>query len=281
MGEFIDIERYTMKLVKKIGKAFAVAFSIYSKIPMPRFNWESEDMKYHLCFFPWVGAVIGLVEAGWYQLCIWKGIATFPFVMVAMAIPLLITGGFHVDGFMDTCDALHSYQDREKKLEILKDPHIGAFAVICLALYMLLAAGASSLVYEGLATGTFLESKGLREVLVLSLGFVLSRALSGLSVVCMQGAKKKGMLQTASDTAGKKTVRFFLLLQAVLCGGAMLFCNPILGGVTVGMSFLTFAYYAYMSKKQFGGITGDLAGYFVTMAELMQLVGAAVYFLVM
>ena len=45
-----------MKGLKKIGKAFVVAFSLYSKIPMPRFNWESEDMKYHLCFFPWVGA---------------------------------------------------------------------------------------------------------------------------------------------------------------------------------------------------------------------------------
>ena len=41
--------------------------------------------------------------------------------------------GFHVDGFMDTMDALHSYQPRERKLEILKDSHIGAFSVIKLA----------------------------------------------------------------------------------------------------------------------------------------------------
>ena len=49
-----------MKVIKTIFKSIDVAFSIYSKIPMPRFEWDSEDMKYHMCFFPWVGAVIEL-----------------------------------------------------------------------------------------------------------------------------------------------------------------------------------------------------------------------------
>ena len=55
--------------------------------------------------------------------------------------PLLVTGGFHVDGFLDTCDALHSYQSMEKKQEILKDPHIGAFAVLSLLTAVLLGLG--------------------------------------------------------------------------------------------------------------------------------------------
>ena len=52
------------------------------------------------------------------------------FAFVGLAIILLVTGGIHMDGYMDTMDALHSYGSREKKLEILKDSHIGAFAVI-------------------------------------------------------------------------------------------------------------------------------------------------------
>ncbi len=52
-------------------------------------------------------------------------------------IPVWITGGIHLDGYADTCDALSSYGDREKKLEILKDPHCGAFAVIRLCSYFL------------------------------------------------------------------------------------------------------------------------------------------------
>ena len=66
------------------------------------------------------------------------------FAFVGLAIILLVTGGIHMDGYMDTMDALHSYGSREKKLEILKDSHIGAFAVIMTVLYVLIAAGAYS-----------------------------------------------------------------------------------------------------------------------------------------
>lgn len=72
------------------------------------------------------------------------GIGKMCFAFVGLAIILLVTGGIHMDGYMDTMDALHSYGSREKKLEILKDSHIGAFAVIMTVLYVLIAAGAYS-----------------------------------------------------------------------------------------------------------------------------------------
>ena len=234
---------------------------------MPRFVWESDDMKYHLCFFPWVGAVIGAVEWLWYLLCEQREIGTFAFVCIAMAIPILITGGFHLDGFMDTCDALHSYQDREKKLEILKDPHIGAFAVICLAAFLCLTAGALGVSYEATLKDTATYWEAQQAVITLCLSFFLSRTLSGISVVTMQGAKKKGMLQTFSDTAVKKTVLVCLLAQLFLCMVGMLLTNLILGAVSIGVAAIAYWYYASMSKKQFGGITGDIAGYFVCITE--------------
>ena len=57
-------------------------------------------------------------------------------------LPILLTGGIHLDGFMDTSDALASYGDRVKKAGDFKDPHTGAFAIIGLGLYLLLYAGA-------------------------------------------------------------------------------------------------------------------------------------------
>lgn len=255
--------------MKKIGKAIIVAFSIYSKIPMPHFNWESEDMQYHLCFFPWVGAVIGALEFGWYFLTRYLGIGLPLQILLAAAIPLLVTGGFHMDGFMDTCDALHSYQDREKKLEILKDPHIGAFAVICLLAYMLLALGFLSEVDEIRAAG------------VGCAGFFLSRTLSGISVVTMPSAKKKGMLQTFSGTAAKKTVLGCLIFQLVLCGALQLVICWYMGLVSLVLAGLSYLYYWRMSKKQFGGITGDLAGFFVTVTELLIVMGLGVICILM
>ena len=122
----------------KLLKSIAVAFSMYSRIPMPRFVWGSEDMKYHLIFFPWVGAVIGALEYGWYDLAFQMNINLIAYAIIAIIIPIIITGGFHLDGFMDTSDALASWGDKEKRLEILKDSHVGAFAVIYLIVLGLL-----------------------------------------------------------------------------------------------------------------------------------------------
>ena len=112
----------------KLLKAMAIAFSIYSKIPVPQFEWKEEDMEYMMCFFPWIGGVIGLFFFGWAVLCEKFAVGNVCYALIGAAIPLMISGGFHVDGYMDTMDAFHSYQSREKKLEILKDSHIGAFA---------------------------------------------------------------------------------------------------------------------------------------------------------
>ena len=87
---------------------------------------------------------------------------------VFLVFLLLITGGIHIDGYMDTMDAVHSYGDREKKLEILKDSHIGAFAVIMLVTYVLAAAGAFSYILKIkiriylLLWGVFLSFKNIK-----------------------------------------------------------------------------------------------------------------------
>lgn len=247
-----------------ILKSICVAFSIYSKIPMPKFKWESSDMKYHLCFFPWIGAVIGLLEWGLYWLIQHFQMGTVLFSALGLAVPLLITGGFHLDGFMDTMDAIHSYQSREKKLEILKDPHIGAFSVICLLLYVLLFLGFFSEITDTGGYGVFCCC------------FFLARVLSGISVVCFPAAKKEGMLQVFSSTAEKKMVLGSLLLQLLLCVAMMMYLAPVMGAAAITATGLTFLYYQRMSSRQFGGITGDLAGFFVSMAELISVIAICV-----
>ena len=101
--------------------AMIIAIAMYSKIPMPRVDWNEKNMRYAMCFFPLVGVIIGVLEivAG-NLITIWKGEGTFFYAVVLTLIPVFITGGIHLDGFADTMDAKSSYGDREKKLEILK-----------------------------------------------------------------------------------------------------------------------------------------------------------------
>ena len=111
-------------------RSLCIAFSTYSRIPVPQVAWTDENRKYSMCFFPLIGAVIGLLLWGWLALCDVLGFGALLRGAVGALLPILVTGGIHMDGFMDTSDALASWQSPEKRLEILKDSHVGAFAVL-------------------------------------------------------------------------------------------------------------------------------------------------------
>ena len=118
-----------------------IAVSMYSEVPVPSVNWTRERMGYVMCWFPIVGIFCGIALIIWIEVGNLFHLSPEMTGIVAAVVPLLVTGGIHMDGFLDTCDALSSYGEREKKLEILKDPHVGAFGVIACGLYLLICAG--------------------------------------------------------------------------------------------------------------------------------------------
>lgn len=248
-----------------IIKSFFIAFSIYSKIPVPQFEWKEEDMRYMMCFFPWIGGVIGLLLYGWCVCCRKWEIGTVCRVLMCGIIPLAVSGGFHVDGFMDTMDAFHSYQEKERKLEILKDSHIGAFAVIMLALYGMIYLAAYS------------EIQNMVVLRIVCAGFFLSRAFSGIAVLMFPKAKKDGLLHTFDEVSRTRLVRNILLLQSIACVVFMVAQSVVAGGLVAAMAFAVFGYYYQKTKRELGGITGDTAGYFVTVCEgAMAVMGALI-----
>ena len=235
--------------------SLAIAISMYSKIPVPNVEWNEKNMKYAMCFFPVVGAVIGIIQFLMYTDC-----GSLFFAVVMALIPVVITGGVHLDGYADTTDALSSYGEKEKKLEILKDPHTGAFAVIGLCVYFLADAA--------------LWSEVTAEMLpVVSCMYVISRSLSGISVVSFQAAKNSGLLKTFQDGAQRLRVRIVLIFWLCACAALMIFLSwqQAVGALLTAAA--VFIYYYKMSMKQFGGTTGDLAGYFLQVCELAMLAG--------
>lgn len=247
----------------QVLKSLVIAFSMYSRIPVPQFVWKEEDRKYVLCFFPWIGAVIGLCLYLWGAVCKKFGIGEWCYVMIGTLIPLMITGGFHVDGYMDTMDAIHSYGSREKKLEILKDSHIGAFAVIMLAAYGLLY------------MGTFSEIREDALFRIVCSGFFLSRCLSGIAALSFPPAKREGMLYESVENSGRPVVKAVLYLQSLLCICLMLLWS-LWGAVIIAAALWTFVCYYYRTKKEFGGITGDTAGFFVLVCEVGMMAAASI-----
>ncbi|MCD8077858.1 MAG: adenosylcobinamide-GDP ribazoletransferase [Lachnospiraceae bacterium] len=240
-----------------------IAFAMYSKIPMPRVEWSEEKMRYVLCFFPWVGIPVGLLTLLVFFLTQRAGFGSLFSAALLTAVPILVTGGIHMDGFMDTMDARSSWGDRERKLEILKDSHTGAFAILGCAVYLLLQAGAWSEITR-------------ENVPVAACIFFYSRCLSGLGIVAFPCARDSGLARTFHDAAQRRTVCRVLLLETVLVAALLLWLDGLLGGAVILTGLLVFAYYRRFSLREFGGITGDLAGYFLQLCELAQLLVLAV-----
>lgn len=241
----------------KLFETIAVAFSMFSALPVPQFPWGERNMRYALCAFPLIGAVIGGACWCWALLC---GLLPLPDLLRGVGlclIPVSITGGIHLDGYCDTCDALASHASAERRQEILGDPHLGAFAAIRLCCYLLLTC----------ALWTCLPRFSGPAV---ALSFCLSRSLSGLAVASFPLARDTGLAHTFASAADKERVRWILTaLSAGLCVG-MALCGA--GGAAMALSAVAvFVCYRRTAVRQFGGLSGDLAGWFLQRAELWML----------
>ncbi|MBO4266337.1 MAG: adenosylcobinamide-GDP ribazoletransferase [Lachnospiraceae bacterium] len=257
-----------MKVIKKM----IAAFSIYSRIPMPHLSAD-EDYEGAITFLPLVGVVIAAAMYGLSYLLHLLGCPTFAGSILILVVPLVITGGFHVDGFMDTTDALRSYGSREKKLEILKDAHVGAFAVTGLVTAMLFMIFATDQIM-------YVQSvKGVPVVLYMGSIFVISRALAGITSVSLTNARDDGML--ASETKGAKYTDVIVLAIPVIVVLALIsYYNIIYAGVLIAAFAFVIIVYNRMAMKNFGGVTGDTCGYFIVLSETVASVLLAMSMLV-
>jgi len=231
------------------------AFLMYSRIPVPKVEWKEENRRYALGFFPLIGAVTGGLLLLWRMVSDRLGFGQLLFAAGAVMIPVVITGGIHLDGFCDVTDARASWADREKRLEIMSDPHIGSFAVIRLFLCMILQ------------TALFSEVKEMNTAAVIGCGYVLSRALSGLSAVTFRSAKREGSLQSFVKPAHKRTVIImegFFILLTVAC---QVILSPAAGIASAAAAGAVLCYHRYTAYRDFGGITGDLCGWFLVVCE--------------
>ncbi len=238
-------------------RSILVAFSMFSVLPVPQTEWNEKSMRYALCAFPLVGAVIALLCRLWLGRC---SLLSLPVILRGAGLcllPVLVTGGIHLDGFADTCDALASHGSVEKKQQILKDPHLGAFAAIRLCCWFLAC----------FALCCSLPELGLWTLLGL---FCLSRSLSGLALTLFPLREGSGLARSFAEGADKKTVRAVLALLALVSALLLVLSGQILSLLAACLVLLC---YRRLCVRDFGGLSGDLAGWFLQTAELWMLAG--------
>lgn len=243
-----------------ILRSVALAFAMFSRLPVPRVDWDARNMRYMMAGFPLVGAVIGLLLFGWAAVCRWLDLGAVLTACGLTLLPVGVTGGIHLDGFCDTVDALSSHADPKRKCGILKDPHMGAFAAIGLTCYLLL--------YFSLCHALVLSRRALLLLLCVP---ILSRVLSAFSVISLPCGGGAGTLHSFADAADKRAVFGVLCFLLAVCAAVMLAVSPA-GGILILLAAAgCFWRLARVAQKEFGGMRGDLAGWFLQLCELLCL----------
>ena len=246
--------------------ALAIACSFLTTLPMPCVEWIPSRLRYFPLAIPVVGVVVGALGMFLFSALRFWEVSPVLRAVVMTFFYIAVTGGIHMDGFMDTCDAFFSRKDRKTRLEILSDTHVGAFAVMGCAAVLMLKAGVFSELFASFnsraATLTDLP------VVLLALIPVYSRFGLGL-LFFLPFAKEDGLARTLGAARVFRD-RAILLAGYVLLGivalpmGMKWLFVPLISGAAL-------VFYMRYCAKIFGGVTGDLMGSYVELSETLML----------
>lgn len=264
-------------------QAFFMSLGMFTSIPCPYRPWNEKARHLMLVCLPLVGLVIGLLWYGIYLLMEWLNIPLQLQAAVLALYPFLVTGFIHLDGFMDTADAILSRRPLEEKLRILKDPHTGAFAVISVGILFVFSFAAMSAIVEQI---NFKQSLGMMQgnpMLSLILIPVISRCGSALAILAgkplshSQYSEKEEMKKPSAKIAVISLMGLGALALALALGGGMLPLEPTYG-VFIVLLGAALAYVTALSGvvRQLKGVSGDLAGCSLTIAEAFAILVLAV-----
>ena len=246
--------------MKTYFHAFAMCQSMFCSIPFPGNIWDEKARDKMLLFLPVVGLEIGAIWAFLAWLCKVLNLPVLVKGLILSVYPYLVTGFIHLDGYMDVTDAVKSYRSLERRREILKDSHVGAFAVIGIVLLLL-------------AQFAFMASaKENADLRILIFVPAVSRCCSALAVTAL---KPMHTSQYADQKKPKSHIVMLMTMTAAFVAAGFLLCGHygfVLVGCLVGYSIALWK--AYRSLE---GMNGDISGYSLSIAELCA---AVVYALI-
>ena len=229
------------------------AFDLLTTLHLPSSKkWQAGDSGRSAVWYSLVGLCIGGLVAGVFAL---SQIVFSNMLSAALSLALwaLLTGGLHLDGLADCFDGMFHASDPERRLEIMKDPRIGAFGVIGLILVLLIKFSALVSLSSMRATGAILLSASFARWCVLltwkqplarpdGFGADFSSGLRGSSII-LGGLVPLGLAIWLKGT----------------------------GFLAIGVGLLATAFILLTARKNLGGITGDVLGMIIEVVETMSL----------
>ena len=250
--------------MKRYFKGLYMSLGMFCAIPQPFHLWDEKAANLVLPCFPLVGVLMGALWWCAAKLVLLSGIHIMLLSAVVMLFPFMASGFLHLDGYMDTSDAILSRRPLEDKLRILKDPRAGAFSVIMLAVLFVL---------EFAIVFAIIENE--KKLLLLIVIPVMSRSCSALSILCLKPMTQSGYANTFRQGA-KISHRIFLILAATSSIALSFFLDGMPGLIVIISVIAGFMAAIVWAYKDLKGVSGDLAGFALVISELCALVAMTI-----
>ncbi len=240
--------------MKYIWHSILLAFQFFTVLPVHKeIPLSKATITGMFAFLPWIGALMGTVVAATiYSLTLWTASSDILLAFVVVGLFALFTGGLHLDGFIDMGDAYFSYRDRDKRLEILDDPRVGAFGVLSV---LFLVLGKMVVLHELFAQ----EKLTLWMLVFIPLVTRVGMSFYFMSLNC---SKEKGLAYFFKTQMEQGVLTGVMFITLVIALSGVFYVTgvsivPILLMIVLAIAFLLFRQF---TLRNFGGVSGDLLG---------------------
>ncbi|MFC9541588.1 adenosylcobinamide-GDP ribazoletransferase [Lysinibacillus sp. NPDC056959] len=240
--------------MKNIWHSIQLAFQFFTVLPVHKeIPLTKATITGMFAFLPWIGALMGTaVAAVIYGLTEWSASSEVLLAFVIIGLFAIFTGGLHLDGFIDMGDAYFSYRDREKRLEILDDPRVGAFGVLSV---LFLVLGKFVILHE-----LFVQQKF--ELWMLVFIPLCTRVGMSFYFMSLNCSKEKGLAYFFKTHIKPGLLICCMLLTLVVAYSSLLFVTgfTIVPFVLMAVLAIAFLVFRQFTVRNFGGVSGDLLG---------------------
>ena len=240
---------------------FFMAWSMFLAIPCPVKKWDDAKRPQMLAALPFVGLVAGAVWLAVYKLCNVLSLKVIGLALTAAA-PWIVTGFMHLDGFLDCADAVLSFRDRERRIEILKDSHVGSFAVICMSILAIFTFAA------------WVQTGYRANLFVLLFIPAVSRAMAAACVLGFKPLGTSSYKKMSEEKRSKGPIVFCIMTAVVFCAAAVLLAG--LQGIAVLVSAVCTLLTVLRIRANLGGMSGDISGCAITTGEAFALIALSI-----
>ena len=247
---------------------FLIGLQFLTRINLVRQeSWSEESFGKSVKFFPAVGAVLGIffvaIVAG--EIFLSGGRLTIFVGATFFVLNVILTGGIHCDGLMDTADGIFSGREKEKILEIMKDSRAGAFGVVSL---VVVAALQISAVAELILIST------MQTLAAIYSAPIIGRFLMVAVIKKFQYARHEGIGKAFAKFSTEKTLplAFFetlILFLPLAFFDKKFFLSAFFSLLITSIFALSFGKFV---TKKIGGVTGDIYGATEILSETLVLI---------